>query len=326
MLRSRTPLALRPTLVASVRTCVTTVRARKRRDERVDSVDEIILADRELHSLRIEEEPVDSGVLAHIRSLHLGRRKRWHSQKAVQWRRNSLVETLGAQSVLLGRTGLGMRQDWDRLNREGLPEVLLFGHSNCGKSALLNALAGEPARKGPAEVNPRAGWTAELGFYRIHPKAAKREGALVQGVVLVDSPGYGFAVGSSRQLKAWGALLADYMDHSPRLRLAVMLIDSTRGLCLADRRVLKRVAATSVPLLGVLTKVDLLDEADLAASHAIVTEQMADAAAEAGAHLRPPLLMLSSHFCTGVGHAWTAVLRELAAIENERSEREAEEA
>ena len=39
---------------------------------------------------------------------------------------------------------LGSRQ---ALNREALPEVVLLGHANCGKSALLNALGAEPPRK-----------------------------------------------------------------------------------------------------------------------------------------------------------------------------------
>ena len=35
-----------------------------------------------------------------------------------------------------------LHSDWERINREALPEVALNGHSNCGKSALLNALSG----------------------------------------------------------------------------------------------------------------------------------------------------------------------------------------
>ena len=39
------------------------LRARKRRDERVDSVDETILADREVHRLRIEDADIDGDVI-----------------------------------------------------------------------------------------------------------------------------------------------------------------------------------------------------------------------------------------------------------------------
>ena len=37
------------------------------------------------------------------------------------------------------------------------------------------------------------------------------------GVILVDTPGYGFTVGDQRQLTLWGELIADYLNHSKQL-------------------------------------------------------------------------------------------------------------
>ena len=80
-------------------------------------------------------------------------------------------------------------------------------------------------------------------------------------LVLVDTPGYGFAVGEKAQEQHHSDLLADYTSRSPHLRVAVMLIDSTRGLCAADRRVLRALGRSGVSVLPVLTKVDLVSEA-----------------------------------------------------------------
>lgn len=81
-------------------------------------------------------------------------------------------------------------------------------------------------------------------------------------------------MGHAGQLQAWGELVADHLDHSPRLQLAVMLVGCTRGPCAVDRQVLRHIGRAGVPLLPVLTKADLLAPEDLAASHAVVSAQL----------------------------------------------------
>lgn len=41
------------------------------------------------------------------------------------------------------------------------------GHTNCGKSTLMNALSGIHPRRGPASTSDRAGWTDLIGFYQV---------------------------------------------------------------------------------------------------------------------------------------------------------------
>lgn len=271
------------------------LRRTRRRDERVDSVDEATLHDREMHALRMESVVPSRETDAEIKRLRLGRKKGSHSPKRAQQRRSQIAGKVAYQVELLGKAGFPARS-WDRLNVKGLPEVAIFGHSNCGKSALLNALSGVPVRKGAAEVDSRAGWTAELGFYSVRRPVpggvagARQEAARLasgraelsaemkqrttRGLVLVDTPGYGFAVGSGNQLKEWSSLLTDYLTLCGRLSFAMLLVDCTRGLCAADRRLLKTMAAAKVSVLPVLTKTDLLAPEELACSHALIQEQL----------------------------------------------------
>jgi 50S ribosome-binding GTPase len=48
-----------------------------------------------------------------------------------------------------------------------LPEIAFAGHSNCGKSTLVNSMVGVMAKKGPAATSNRAGWTDQICFYQV---------------------------------------------------------------------------------------------------------------------------------------------------------------
>src|SRR5262249_41151821 len=66
-----------------------------------------------------------------------------------------------------------------------LPEVAVAGRSNVGKSSLLNALLG---RRGLARTSSTPGRTRQLNFFLVNEQ-----------LVIVDLPGYGFAVGSEAE-------------------------------------------------------------------------------------------------------------------------------
>ena len=46
---------------------------------------------------------------------------------------------------------------------------------------------------------------------------------------MVDAPGYGYATGSSEELKQWGKMINIYLDSSNYLHRVILLIDSEHG-------------------------------------------------------------------------------------------------
>jgi GTP-binding protein len=177
-------------------------------------------------------------------------------------------------------------------------------------------------RAGLAEVNTRAGWTMRLHFYWVRPRGLL-DAAVAgseRGAVLVDTPGYGHAVGDQSELRHWRSLIDAYVESSTSLQLGLLLIDCTRGLCDADRRVLRLLRKQQVPTLAALTKCDLLTPDELARSHAVVAAQIDEALrggkGGGGIGSDVPLLLLSSHFYGGVERLWdelAARLRPTAA-------------
>src|SRR5262249_57490080 len=83
----------------------------------------------------------------------------------------------------------------------GPPEVALAGRSNVGKSSLLNALVG---RRGVARTSGTPGRTRQLNFFLVNDR-----------FMLVDLPGYGFAVGPEAERRAWGPLVEGDLAGRP---------------------------------------------------------------------------------------------------------------
>src|SRR5256885_1395573 len=98
----------------------------------------------------------------------------------------------------------------------GPPEVAIAGRSNVGKSALINVLVG---RRGLARASRTPGRTRQLNFF-----------ALDERLVLVDLPGYGFAVGPEAERRAWKPLVETYLGERPTLRGVLLVVDARRGI------------------------------------------------------------------------------------------------
>ena len=127
-------------------------------------------------------------------------------------------------------------------------EIAFAGRSNVGKSSLINALTG---RRALARTSRAPGRTQELIFFT-GPSA----------LTLVDMPGYGYAAAAKGRIKAWTALIDEYLRGRANLARVYLLIDARHGLKDSDAGVLATLDQAAVNYQLVLTKSDEVKEAD----------------------------------------------------------------
>lgn len=103
---------------------------------------------------------------------------------------------------------------------EMLPEVILFGKSNVGKSTLINTLLNHSI----ATTSKSPGCTKWIGYIKL------------KNLVLIDLPGYGFSTVSKGRKTFWNTMITEYIAQQ-RTDLALILVDSRRGICEIDAHV-----------------------------------------------------------------------------------------
>jgi len=134
----------------------------------------------------------------------------------------------------------------------GPPEIALAGRSNVGKSALLNSLLG---RRGLARTSRTPGRTRQINFFLVNER-----------LLLVDLPGYGFAVGPEAERLAWGPLVEGYLTTRPTLRGVAVLVDARRGLEAEEGELLEFLRSVGRPAAVVATKLDKLGKTEARAA------------------------------------------------------------
>ena len=94
---------------------------------------------------------------------------------------------------------------------EELPEFLLVGRSNVGKSSFINTVFN---KRGLARTSSTPGKTQTLNFYLAN-----------NAFYLVDVPGYGYASINREQQKKMGLMIEEYLENRDELKRVFMLVD-----------------------------------------------------------------------------------------------------
>lgn len=100
----------------------------------------------------------------------------------------------------------------DQYPDDNLPEIVLLGRSNVGKSSFINTLIN---RKGLARTSSQPGKTQTMNFYRINDQ-----------FYFVDMPGYGYAKVSKKEREKWGMMIEEYLRTRENTVLILQLVDS----------------------------------------------------------------------------------------------------
>lgn len=94
---------------------------------------------------------------------------------------------------------------------DNLPEFLIVGRSNVGKSSFVNTLIN---RKNFARTSSKPGKTQTLNFYKIN-----------KDFYFVDVPGYGYAIADKKTQMKFGKMIEDYVASRKELKEVFMLVD-----------------------------------------------------------------------------------------------------
>lgn len=130
-----------------------------------------------------------------------------------------------------------------QLPASDMPEVVFSGHSNVGKSSLINKLV---QRKALARVSAQPGKTATVNFYRL------------QDFRMVDLPGYGYAKVSKTEKQRWASLVEGYFSDQRHIALIIQIIDIRHKPTKDDYDMIRFLYNCNAPFVIVLTKKDKL--------------------------------------------------------------------
>lgn len=94
---------------------------------------------------------------------------------------------------------------------DNLPEIVLAGKSNVGKSSFINTMIN---RKSLARTSSEPGKTRQINFYDIDSK-----------FYFVDLPGYGYSKMSKTEQERVGKFIEEYLFTRDKISLIILLID-----------------------------------------------------------------------------------------------------
>lgn len=123
-----------------------------------------------------------------------------------------------------------------------LPEVVLVGKSNVGKSSFVNTLCN---RKNLARTSNTPGKTRQINFYNIDEK-----------FYLVDLPGYGYSKMSKEEKVTSGRFIENYLAGRENISLIVLVLDIRHKPTEDDLLMYKYIATTNLPFIVVTNKAD----------------------------------------------------------------------
>ena len=124
----------------------------------------------------------------------------------------------------------------------GLPEIVLVGKSNVGKSSFVNTMIN---RKKLARTSSEPGKTRQINFYNID-----------DSFYFVDLPGYGYSKMSKEEQEQVGKFIEQYLFHRKEIALIIFLVDIRHTPTENDRLMYNYMISSKLPCLILANKAD----------------------------------------------------------------------
>lgn len=123
-----------------------------------------------------------------------------------------------------------------------LPEIVLVGKSNVGKSSFVNTMIN---RKSLARTSNVPGKTRQINFYNIDEK-----------FYFVDLPGYGFSKMSKKEKIISGKYIEEYLEEGKNVSLIIFLLDIRHKPTEDDMLMYDYILRSNLPFIVVTNKAD----------------------------------------------------------------------
>ncbi len=126
--------------------------------------------------------------------------------------------------------------------KDNLPEIVLVGKSNVGKSSFINTLVN---RKKLARTSSEPGKTRQINFYNMDNK-----------FYFVDLPGYGYSKMSKKEQEKVGQFIEEYLQKSKKIALIIFVIDIRHEPTANDKLMYDYIFKANLPCIVIANKAD----------------------------------------------------------------------
>ena len=123
-----------------------------------------------------------------------------------------------------------------------LPEIVLVGKSNVGKSSFINTMIN---RKKLARTSSEPGKTRQINFYNIDDT-----------FYFVDLPGYGYSKMSKKEQEQVGKFIEEYLINRNEIALIIFLVDIRHSPTENDKLMYNYIISSGLPCIILANKAD----------------------------------------------------------------------
>lgn len=124
----------------------------------------------------------------------------------------------------------------------GLPEIVLVGKSNVGKSSFINTIIN---RKKLARTSSEPGKTRQINFYNMDDK-----------FYFVDLPGYGFSKMSKVEQEKVNGFIDEYLHIRKNIALIILVLDIRHEPGNNDKMMYDYILRSGIPFIVLTNKAD----------------------------------------------------------------------